>query len=301
MYGQYILHAKLGEGGYSTVYKCTDNIGVRYACKMLPKDRNARSRVHNEVDILKRLNNSPKIVRLHDVGENAEAYYIIQEWCRGGTVKDYITEYENYGENTVASIVRGVLRGLVHMNEQGMIHRDIKGANIFLGDKSDDADVKIGDLGTAMQMHGEVMDVEELIGTVWFLPPESLSRKYHLTSDVWSLGVMTYQLLSGKMPFNDFENPFRPRIPVIWKRILTDDPKMTGKRWESVSQDAKDFISMCLNKDYKQRPTASQCLNHRWLTQTDCNDRFKGTPLQCQPFKYDDNSIMNAKTLRIKY
>jgi calcium-dependent protein kinase len=282
------------------VYKCTDMLGVRYACKVLSKSKNTRKRVHNEVTLMKMLGNSPKVVRFHDVGENESNYYIIQEWCRGGTVKEYITDYENYGENTVSSIIRGVLRGLVHMNEARILHRDIKGSNIMLGDKSIDADVKIGDFGAAIQMDDELVDADSLVGTPWFMPPEALSNKYHVTSDVWSVGVLTYQLLSGSMPFNDFDNQFNPRITFIWRSILTGTPKLSGRRWEMVSQDAKDFIEYCLVRDYRDRPNARQCLDHAWLRKTDCNDRFRGVPLDSEPFKYEDTSLMLAKTIHIE-
>jgi len=80
------------------------------------------------------------------------------------------------------------------------------------------------------------------------------------------------------------------------KEFFHEDPVLTGTRWEKVSPEAKDFIKKCLEKDYKKRPSALQCLQHEWLTQTDCNDRFKGTPLNCAPFKYENEANMFAQT-----
>lgn len=299
MNGKYILHDTIGSGGYSTVYKCTDSIGIRYAIKQLPKSKNKRTRIQQEIHIMKLLKHSPKIVTFRDAGEDDENFYIVQDWCRGGDVKDYISNYENYAENTVSSVIRGVLRGLVHMHELGIIHRDIKAGNIMLGDRSEDADVKIGDFGTAIITELEVTEVDDLIGTPWFLAPENLSSRYVTKSDIWSLGVMTYQLLSGKMPFNDHENPFSPSLTKIWREILTSEPRMTSSRWKAVSEDAKDFIRKCLTKDYTSRPSALELLNHPWLTRTDCNDRFKGKPLMCSPFKFEDMTMMKAKTIHI--
>lgn len=299
MFGQYTIHNKLGDGGYSAVYKCTDALGIRYACKVLPKDKNKRARVQQEISIMKMLQHSPKIVRFVEAGEDDESFYIVQELCRGGAVKDYISGHDNYGENAVASIIRGTLRGLVHMHSLGIIHRDIKAGNILLGDQSEDADVKIGDMGTAVFSDLEMIEVEDLVGTAWFMAPETLEHKYHSKSDVWSVGVLTYQLLSGKMPFNDRDNPFSPSLAKIWKGILQDEPKLSGSKWESVSADAKDFIQMCLKKNWQERPSAMECLQHPWLTKTDCNDRFKGKVLTCKPFQYEDRSCMQAKTLHI--
>lgn len=293
MIGKYTLHKKLGEGGYSSVYKCTDHIGIRYACKVLPKDKNKRLRVTQEVAILKLLARSPKIVRFEDACEDSDAFYIIQEWCRGGSVQEYVKNFPNYGENTVASIVRGTLRGLCHMHEKGIIHADIKTSNIFLGDLSEDADVKIGDLGTAIATHTnrDCIEVDNLVGTPWCMAPENLSSKYHTASDIWSIGVMTYQLLSGKLPFNDHKYPLAPRLNVIWREILQSSPTFHGTQWENISENAREFVATCLNKEYALRPSAFECLNHPWLTKTDCSDRFKGQPLLCEPFIYDDNAM----------
>lgn len=295
---QYTLHHKLGEGGYASVYKCTDDIGIRYACKILPKERNKRYRVENEICAMNRMSFSCKVVKLVDACENDNNYYIIQEWCRGGTVKDYIANHHNFGENTVASFVRGALRGLHHMHTEGVIHRDIKAANILLDDTSEDANVKIGDLGTSLMIDSEQYISPDLVGTPWFMAPETLNGEWKTTSDIWSVGVFTYQLLTGAMPFNDFQYPFKPRISQIWRSILNDQPKFQGTKWNNVSQEAKDFTKLCLTKDYNGRPTARECLLHEWLTQTDIHDRFKGKPLDCEPFKYEASQLMNAQTLQ---
>lgn len=293
MIGKYALHNKLGDGGYATVYKCTDQIGIRYACKVMPKDRNKRSRVTQEVAIMQMLNFSPKVVRFVDACEDTDAFYIVQEWCRGGSVHDYVRNFPNFGENTVASIVRGVLRALVHMHDKGIIHADIKPSNIFLGDLSQDADVKVGDLGTAITCHGSIdcVTVDNLVGTPCFMAPENLSSVYHTTSDIWSLGVLTYQLLSGHLPFNDREHLLAPRLNVIWNEVLNKSLSFTHECWNNIDPLACEFVATCLQKNYKLRPTALECLKHPWLTKTDCNDRFKGVPLLCEPLQFENNAM----------
>lgn len=302
MFGRYTMHEQLGEGGYSTVHKCTDHIGIRYAVKKMPKTKNKRARVQQEIEIMKRIT-SPKVVRFVDAGEDADAYYIVQEWCRGGDVKDYILGGENiYVENTVASVVRGVLRGLIHLHEARIIHRDIKTGNILLGDRSADADVKIGDLGTAIVIPKDARDntmtVEDLVGTPWFMSPENLRHLYHPNSDVWSLGVLTYQLLCGRMPFNDPISPLNPSLASIWREILYSEPHMKDVRWsQEVSAGARDFVKLCLTKDYMARPSALECLHHPWLKESDCTQRFSGSPLSCKPFTFESAVAMNAKTV----
>jgi calcium-dependent protein kinase len=297
MFGQYILHKALAEGGYSKVFKCTDELGIRYACKQMPKTKNKRERVIKEISVMKMMQHSPKIVRFVDAGEDDNNFYIVQEWCRGGSVQDYINQHPSYVENTVASIVRGTLRGLYHMHEKGIIHCDIKAGNILFGDMSEDADVKIGDMGCAIIAQDDHVMVENLVGTPWFMAPENLQHVYYTSSDIWSIGVMAYHLLCGKLPFNDRTNPSNPSLRKIWYSILHEEVSLTSSRWENISDDAKDFVKICLQKNHKHRVVAKDLLQHPWLTQTDCNDRFKGQPLECQPFKYQNETEMKAMTL----
>lgn len=297
----YFLHEKLGDGGYSTVHRCSDIVGIRYVCKVLPKDKNKRSRVQNEVQILKRLSFSTKVPRIVEALEDDNAFYIIQEWCRGGPVQEYVSVYDKYSENTVASIIRGVLRGLHHIHEAGVIHRDIKASNILLADKSEDAEVKICDFGSAVIYDFEEVETSDLVCTPWFAAPETLCHKLVPKSDVWSVGVMTYQLLTGRMPFNDWKNPKHPSVAMIWRSILHEEPVYTGKYWDQVSEEAKDFVKCCLQKSIDNRLSVTEALGHTWLCGSACSDRFTGTPLMVKPFKYEESSIMNAHTYKVDF
>jgi calcium-dependent protein kinase len=183
------------------------------------------------------------------------------------------------------------------MHEKGIIHCDIKAGNILFGDMSEDADVKIGDMGCAVITQDDNAMVENLVGTPWFMAPENLRHVYYTSSDIWSIGVMAHHLLCGKLPFNDRENPCNPSLSKIWYSILHDEVSLTSSRWENISDDAKDFVKICLQKNHKQRLLAKGLLQHPWLTQTDCSDRFKGQPLECQPFKYQNEAEMKAMTL----
>lgn len=294
---RYTLHEKLGDGGYGSVYMGRDPIGIRYAIKVLPRNKNKRDRVQNEVEVMKALVQSTRVPRFIEACEDDESFYIIQEWCKGGALKQYFSSKDLYGENTVASIIRGVLRGLCHIHDRNIIHRDIKGSNIMLADPSDDAEVRLIDFGAAIWCKSETIECGDMIGTPWFMSPEGLGHTFTFKSDVWSVGVLTYQLLSGKMPFNDIHNPTNPSLNIIFRMIFTHDPTYDSSVWTDISQDAKDFISKCLNKDYTQRPSSIEALNHPWLTKTDCNDRFTGTPLVCSPFNFDDGTIMHARTM----
>jgi calcium-dependent protein kinase len=298
---KYTLQYKIGDGGYSTVYRCTDHLGIRYACKVLPISENKRFRVQQEIEMLLSLRGSTRVARLIDACEDNQSYYLIQEWCKGGALRDYMTNHDKYGENTVASIVRGVLRGLYHIHDKCIIHRDIKGPNVLFADNTEDAEIRIIDFGAAIyntKRKNELIEAPDLVGTPWFMSPESLSHRFCDKSDIWSLGVLTYLLLCGKMPFNDRRNPLNPSTNAIFRSILTDSPITTGTNWDDISDEAKHFVNICLQKDYTKRPCAGKALKHPWLTSTDCLDRFTGEQLVCKPFQYEDNTIMKAQSIR---
>lgn len=284
---QYSLHEKIGSGGYAEVFRCTDKIGVRYACKVLPKGVNKRERIKHEVDIMRRLTSCTKVPRLVDALEDTNNYYIVQEWCKGGMVKEYVCAHDAYSENTVASIVRGVLRGLYQIHSAGVIHCDIKASNVLFADRENDAEVKLADFGTAVAYDPEkegLVEVAELVGTPWFMSPESLSHKVGPRTDIWSVGVMTYQLLSGSLPFNDRENSMHPSISRIWYSILHEKPLFKGQKWAHVSNEARNFVEICLIKDPTQRPGVLEALQHPWLNMSECKDRFTGSELTVKPF-----------------
>ena len=303
--GAYTLHGKLGAGGYGSVFLGRDRLGIRYAVKVLPKSRNPRERVQNEVELMRSLSHSTRVPRLIEACEDAEAYYVVQEWCRGGTLRRYCTaggHGDLYGENTVASIVRGVLRGLCHVHAAGVVHRDIKGANVAFADAGDDAEVRLIDFGAAVRcpLGAALVESEELVGTPWFVSPEGLGHAFTFKSDVWSVGVLCYQLLSGRMPFDDRQDPARPALRAVFRSIFNDEPRMEGGVvWDQVSDDAKDFVRRCLRKSHADRPTAEEALDHPWLRRTDCADRFTGTPLVVSPFDPEDrvSAMMRARTM----
>lgn len=97
------------------------------------------------------------------------------------------------------------------------------------------------------------------------MAPEVLNSETYPSSDVWSAGVMCYQLLCGYLPFDDVQNKKSPSLSVVWKSILTEDLSFKGSAWKNVSNEAKDFVAMLLNRDQAARPSAKQALAHSWL------------------------------------
>jgi len=265
MYGQYTILQKLGEGGYSNVYLCKDEVGVRYACKTLCKKKNTMERVNREIQIMKHVQTLPQVVKYVDDGENDMSFYIVQEYCRGGSMIDHVRN-DIYSEVKVAKVTKQILQCLYHMHKNNVIHGDIKTSNILVnGVYGDDIDVKLCDFGNSHVLAEDIVQVDSLAGTPEFMAPENLRSIYHRSSDIWSLGVLVYELMCGRFPFNDHMNVYHPSVVAIYKSILKDQPSFKEAPWKDVSDEAKDFIKICLQKDYEKRPLTLECLAHPWM------------------------------------
>lgn len=263
----YQINTKIGNGGYSSVFRCKNKYNVDLACKILPKSKNNFKDVQNEISIMKLLSTCPKTVDIIDNGQDDSSYYIIQELCKGGDLYNYIGVHKHLQEKLVARIIYDVCIALAYMHDIGIIHKDIKESNLYITNTNDDIDlgIKLGDFGISSITHYGVTKTTDLKGTTFFMAPENLMRSYYFKSDVWSVGVLTYKLLSGTYPFNDRDNPKQPIKNNIWKSIYRDEAQFHSTEWKYISEEAKDFILRCLQHNTLQRMNIEQCLQHPWL------------------------------------
>ncbi len=256
---------KLGDGGFSTVHKCVDKIGNKYACKIIPKPRVSLSKFTNGVETLKTLSYSLHVPRFVQSYEDDTNYYLAQELCRGGSINQYFGSDPPYMESFVAKLTANILRGLFDVHSSCFIHRDIKYNNILLTDTSKDSPIKIIDFGNSIKFDPQnpLVDLRDFehIGTPVYMAPECLTKTYSPFSDIWSLGVLTYYLLYGILPFDDHEKIISPRLPIIWHQIKNVEPNYNTQ----VSSEANDFVQQCLKKDLHQRLNLEDALNHSWI------------------------------------
>jgi calcium-dependent protein kinase len=204
--------------------------------------------VRREVDVMKRMRGVLNVASLEAVYEDDDSVYIVMEYCTGGELVHVIGDV-HYTEQTVASFMRATLRTLAQCHANGILHRDIKPGNFLLASDKEDAPLKAIDFGLAAFVEGDGPATDlGLEGTPWYMAPETLSNEVYKASDIWAAGVMAYQLLTGKLPFNDKRNPYEPVLSQVWKSILMDPLNMSGGRWENISSEAKDFVAMLLDK-----------------------------------------------------
>ena len=231
------------------------------------------------MDVLRRLRGGLNVASLEDVFEDDEAVHLVLELCAGGELWHAIGE-RHYSERTAASYMRAVLRTLAQCHAAGILHRDVKPGNFMLLSTDERAPIKAVDFGLAVPFDKGAPPREDLglEGTPWYMAPEVLASKVGPEADVWAAGVMAFQLLSGRFPFDDRSCPASPALAKVWKSILTDKLAMKGSAWEGVSEEAKEFCAWLLDRDPAARPTAAEALAHPWL-RGKSSERSTGRPL----------------------
>eukprot|EP00936_MAST-01D_sp_MAST-1D-sp1_P001154 g1154.t1 len=271
-----------------------------YACKVVDKrklgvDPRTRSvmieQLRNEVRVLKRLSH-PNVIALEDVFETEERVFIITELMQGGELFDYIVSRGALSERQAANIIGQVAQGLAHCHARGVVHRDLKPENLLLAEaRSGDAGespglamrhgdghtdvafrrVKIADFGFSRMLQQNT--TVSYIGTAGYLAPELRQGKpYTKAVDVWALGVITYVLLSGHLPFAPDSAPLRSDGVPLDKCTL----RFPGEDWGGVSRSAKELIWSMLQPDPELRFSAVDVTRHPWVQGKTTSDR----PLQ---------------------
>jgi len=247
----------IGKGSFGRVYRAvrlSDN--MEYALKeldMRPMQRKEREDCVNEVRILASSVNNPSIVRYFDAFMEDDSLWIVTELARGGDVgaklKRHTKRGELLSEDLIWCFFIQICQGLKHLHKCNILHRDIKAQNIFItGPRS----VKIGDLGVAKcTKHGMA---QTQIGTPYYMSPELWkNQKYDKRSDVWSLGVLLYELAALKHPFTAQNE--RALCDKVVRGSFPPLPK-------GYSPELTTMVKLLLQLDPSKRPTAAQVLEH---------------------------------------
>lgn len=218
-----------------------------------------RSSVEREVEILQAVQHH-NVVALKDVFECRSEVVLILEIVRGGELFDFIAEKENLPENEAIEFMKQILDGLNFMHSKNIAHFDLKPENIMLSDKeSPNPNIKLIDFGLAHRFYpGE--EYRSSSGTPQYIAPEVINyQPLSTAADMWSIGVITYILLSGLSPFQEMTNAETLR------NILALNYQFDPQYFSTTSSMAKDFIQKLLVKDPSERVTAEECLLHPWI------------------------------------
>ncbi len=207
--GRYELGERLGYGGMSTVHLAVDRrlerqVAVKLLAEHLADDSQFVSRFRREALSAARLVH-PNIVQVFDFGldETSGRHYIVMEYIHGRSGAEILREETRLGVGDALELVDGACRGLAHAHRMGVVHRDVKPGNIM---RSDDGAVKLADFGIAKAMVGQTSQITQagsVLGTAAYLAPEQASgAEVGPPADLYGLGVVTYQLLAGRLPYD---------------------------------------------------------------------------------------------------
>lgn len=222
--GRYQVSHQIGGGGMSVVYLAHDVILNRdVAIKILRYD------FSNEEELHKRFQREalsatslahPNIVSVYDVGEDGEMHYIVMEYIKGKTLKKYIQEYAPLSPARAVHIMKQLTSAIAHAHENGIVHRDIKPQNIMV---DENGDVKVTDFGIATSLNATALtQTNSVLGTVHYLSPEQARGGIATAkSDLYSLGIVLYELLTGELPFSG-----ESAVAIALKHLQSETPSV---------------------------------------------------------------------------
>jgi serine/threonine protein kinase len=260
----YVFQALIGKGSFAEVYKGHNQTTKQeVAIKMIPRSRLPKedgSMIEKEVTILYKLSH-PNIVQLMDFQKTLNNYYLIFEFCKYGDLEKFI--HDNYGgrvpEFQAQKIIQQIIEGIKFMKERNIVHRDLKLANLLV---AKDFVVKIADFGFARFVDESENLFKSYVGTPLTMAPEILERhSYTENCDMWSLGIIFYQIIVGRLPFDPGRGANTHDLIQLIKRKPVEFPIDLP-----VSQSVKDLIKQMLILDERKRMTFEDLFKNEWVT-----------------------------------
>jgi calcium-dependent protein kinase len=261
---------QLGEGGYGKVFQARDkecadrSVAIKCVCKTDGTSGGETSEaLAREIDVMKTLDH-PNICKLLATFEQGKTMFFVMELCEGGELFDKIVNsgVGHLTEKYSSIIVHQVAAALAYTHNLGIAHRDLKPENVvFCSKEPEDTNIKVIDWGLAMSFTGTRMTAA--VGSFTYAAPEVICSKNVLTytsaCDLWSLGVLTYVMLSGKPPFwgstkQHLDNAKQEKYP------------LKGSPWDKMNASAKDFVKVLIKANPKQRMEIQDVVKHPWFT-----------------------------------
>jgi len=270
---------ELGRGRFSVVQAATHKKeGVKYAVKVVENetlgDEENLEALETEIKILRQLSN-PHIVQLKEVVTAKENTYIVMELLSGGELFNRIVDKGCYPETEAADLFAQILLSIDYLHSLNIVHRDVKPENILFI-STDSSDMKLIDFGYAGLLLPD-RELTGLCGTPDYVAPEVLTwyedddngTPYGKGSDLWSLGVLLYVILSGCSPFSADEEE------LLLQQVAEARYEFFENEWKHISADAKDIITRLLVVDPNKRMTMAELLEHAWVKEAAAKCRVR--------------------------
>ncbi len=281
---RYEIIKNIGEGGMANVYLAYDTIlDRRVAIKVLRGD------LSNDEKFVRRFQREalsasslshPNIVEMYDVGEDDGIYYIVMEYIEGKTLKQLIKKRGSITISEAIDIMLQLTDGISHAHDSYIIHRDLKPQNILI---KEDGTIKITDFGIAMALNStQLTQTNSVMGSVHYLPPEQASGKGStIRSDIYSMGILFYELLTGSLPFKG-DNA----VEIALKQMRDDIPSIRKKN-PVIPQSVENVVLKATAKNPKNRYTDAKEMHADLLTVLN-DERMEEKRIE---FKYPEHEV----------
>ena len=290
---RYEIIRSIGEGGMANVYLGYDtildrNVAIKILRGDLSSDEKFVRRFQREALSASSLAH-PNIVEMYDVGEDDGIYYIVMEYVEGKTLKQLLKKRGSLTLSEAIDIMLQLTDGMAHAHDSYIIHRDLKPQNIMI---KDDGQIKITDFGIAMALNAtQLTQTNSVMGSVHYLPPEQASGKGStIKSDIYSMGIIFYELLTGSLPFKG-DNA----VEIALKHMRDPLPDVREDN-PSIPQSIENVILKATAKNPKNRYDDARQMHEDLLTALD-DDRMNEEPYKYKYPEHDNDSTKSLKKI----
>ncbi|KAI8380810.1 kinase-like domain-containing protein [Blakeslea trispora] len=281
----YQLGNCIGKGQFGSVYRALDlSTGETVAVKRLDSQNgDLNTEIMKEVALLKTLSHT-NVVRYLGLVQDKQNINIILEYAENGSLMSTLKAFGPFPEKLVASFCIKILNGLEYLHQNQVVHCDLKAANILT---TKTGDVKLTDFGVSLNLKIKGDDAGAVSGTPNWMAPEVIELKGASTkSDIWSLGCTMIELITGKPPYADMI-----AMSAMFRIVEDDCPPLP----DSISDDMKDFLRQCFQKEIESRPSANELKQHPWITSN--KQRMKRT----ETYSHDLSSYLQSHMIEEEY
>lgn len=264
--GDYILGPRIGSGSFAVVWKAKHRqLGIEVAVKEIDKNLLSAKVSENllkEISILSTIDH-PNIIRLFEAIEMEDRLYLVLEYCEGGDLADYIRRHRRVSEPVARHFMRNLAAGLQVLQDKHLIHRDLKPQNLLLSTKDVTPLLKIGDFGFARSLTPQGL-ADTLCGSPLYMAPEIIqNQKYDAKADLWSVGAILYQLVTGRPPFEG-----NNQIQLFQNILASTELRFPEGLLREIHPDCVDLCRSLLCRNPVERLTFREFFDHKFIVES---------------------------------
>ena len=257
----YSIGDKIEDDKFASIFRCKNKeTGLRFVAKIYNTSKIEEKVLKSFMKEARMLQDAdhPNIIKVVDIYRDESTAVIVTEHCRGGGLLERIEKENRLSENLVALYIKQIASALSYLHSRKVIHRDLRPDVCEFLSNDEDSCLKIVDFGSCKHFEKNLRILER-VGSPYYMAPEVIIGNYDSRCDIWSLGVITYFLLSGSHPFTGkSENE-------IMHSVLSTELSFEGKVWRKISTEAKDLLRKMLIKNPEERLSAKQVLRDHWI------------------------------------